>query len=176
MKIEFLENIRRKDPAARGYLEIILCYPGVHALFLHRVAHFLYCLSIPVLPRLVAHFSRILTGIEIHPAVRIGKNLFIDHGFGVVIGATATIGNNVSIYQNVTLGGRSVENKKRHPDIGDNVIIGAGANILGPINIGAGAKIGANSTVIHNVAKGQIIVASVSKELAQEVDDIEYYI
>ena len=133
---EFLDNIKKKDPAANGYLEIILCYPGVHAIFFHRIAHFLHGLKIPVLPRFVAHISRILTGIEIHPAVKIGKNFFIDHGFGVVIGETAVIGNNVTMYQGVTLGGRSLEHIKRHPTIEDDVVIGAGAKIIGNIVIG----------------------------------------
>lgn len=174
MKIEFFENIKQKDPAAKNYLEIILCYPGVHAVLLHKIAFFLYKFSTPILPRLISHISRIITGIEIHPAVKIGKNLFIDHGFGVVIGATAEIGDNVTIYQNVTLGGRSIKNTKRHPTIKDGVIIGSGANILGPITIGKNARIGANATVIKDVKKGAIIIAEISKEL--DKSDIEYYI
>lgn len=174
---EFLDNIKKKDPSAKNYLEIILCYPGVHAVFLHRIVHFLYNLQIPVLPRFIAHISRILTGIEIHPAVKIGKNFFIDHGFGVVIGETAVIGNNVTIYQGVTLGGRSVENIKRHPTIEDDVVIGAGAKIIGNIVIGKGAKIGPAAVVINDLASEKIMVASIAKELKRmEGSVLEYYI
>jgi serine O-acetyltransferase len=122
-------------------------------------------LGIPVLPRFVAHVSRILTGIEIHPKVKIGKNLFIDHGFGVVIGETCEIGNNVTIYQGVTLGGRSVKKVKRHPTICDDVVIGAGAKILGPILIGKGAKIGAGAIVIKDLESNKVMVADVAKEI-----------
>ena len=160
IKIEFFENIKKNDPAAKSYLEIILCYPGVHAVFFHRIA-----LGVPVLPRFVAHVSRILTGIEIHPKVKIGKNLFIDHGFGVVIGETCEIGNNVTIYQGVTLGGRSVKRVKRHPTICDDVVIGAGAKILGPILIGKGAKIGAGAIVIKDLESNKVMVADVAKEM-----------
>ena len=174
---EFLDNIKKKDPSAKSYLEIILCYPGVHAIFLHRIAHFLYNLKIPVLPRFIAHISRILTGIEIHPAVKIGKNFFIDHGFGVVIGETAIIGNNVTMYQGVTLGGRSIENIKRHPTIEDDVVIGAGAKIIGNIVIGRGAKIGPAAVVINDLASEKVVVASVAKELKRmEGGILEYYI
>ena len=174
---EFLDNIKKNDPAARSYLEIILCYPGVHAIFFHRIAHFLHNLQIPVLPRFIAHISRILTGIEIHPAVKIGKNFFIDHGFGVVIGETAVIGNNVTMYQGVTLGGRSIKNIKRHPTIEDDVVIGAGAKIIGNIVIGKGAKIGPAAVVINNLASEKVVVASVAKELRHiENGVMEYYI
>jgi len=166
MKIEFLENIKKNDPAAKSYLEIILCYPGVHAVFFHRIAHFLEGLGVPVLPRFIAHVSRALTGIEIHPKVKIGKNLFIDHGFGVVIGETCEIGNNVTIYQGVTLGGRSVKKVKRHPTICDDVVIGAGAKILGPIMIGKGAKIGAGAIVIKDLESNKVMVADVAKEMS----------
>jgi len=171
-----LKNIKKKDPTARSYVEIILCYPGINAIFGHKIAHFLYKLSIPILPRLISHISRIITGIEIHPAAKIGKNLFIDHGFGVVIGTTTEIGNNVLIYQNVTLGGRSTQNIKRHPTIKDGVIIGSGANILGPITIGKNARICANSTVIKDVKDGAIIIAEICKELDKRDYEIEYYI
>ncbi len=174
---EFLDNIKKKDPSAKSYLEIILCYPGVHAIFLHRIAHFLYNLKIPVLPRFIAHISRILTGIEIHPAVKIGKNFFIDHGFGVVIGETAVIGNNVTMYHGVTLGGRTMENIKRHPTIEDDVIIGSGAKIIGNIVIGKGAKIGPAAVVINNLASNATVVAQTAKELtAAEKGWVEYYI
>ena len=166
MKIEFLENIKKNDPAAKSYLEIILCYPGVHAVFFHRIAYFLEGLGVPVLPRFISHVSRVLTGIEIHPKVKIGKNLFIDHGFGVVIGETCKIGNNVTIYQGVTLGGRSVKRVKRHPTICDDVVIGAGVKILGPILIGKGAKIGAGAIVIKDLESNKVMVADVAKEMS----------
>ena len=173
----FLDNIKQKDPAAKSYLEIILCYPGLHAIIFHRIAHFLHGLGIPVLPRFVAHISRFLTGIEIHPAVKIGKNCFIDHGFGVVIGETAIIGDNVTIYQGVTLGGRSIANIKRHPTIEDDVVIGAGAKIIGNIIIGKGAKIGPAAVVINDLASEKVMVASIAKELKRSENGItEYYI
>ena len=167
MRIEFFENIKKKDPAAKSYLEIALCYPGVHAVFFHRFAHFLAQIQVPILPRFIAHISRILTGIEIHPQAKIGKNLFIDHGFGVVIGETCEIGDNVTIYQGVTLGGRSSKKVKRHPTIGDDVVIGAGAKILGPIKIGSGAKIGAGAIVIQDLDDNKVMVAEVAKELGR---------
>lgn len=174
---EFFDNIKKNDPAANSYLEIILCYPGVHAIALHRVAHFLYNKKIPVLPRFISHISRFLTAIEIHPAVKIGKNCFIDHGCGVVIGETAIIGNNVTIYQGVTLGGRSTENIKRHPTIEDDVVIGAGAKIIGNIIIGKGAKIGPAAVVINDLASEKIVVAHIAKELKRvEKNVVEYYI
>lgn len=176
MKIEFLENIKQNDPAAKNYLEIILCYPGVHAVFFHRIAHFLEKLGVPVFPRLVAHLSRVLTGIEIHPKVKIGKNLFIDHGFGVVIGETCEIGNNVTIYQGVTLGGRSTKKVKRHPTIRDEVVIGAGAKILGPIVIGKGAKIGAGAIVIRDLESKKIMVADTAKEMKFVEYELEYHL
>jgi serine O-acetyltransferase len=176
MKINFLENIKKNDPAAKSYLEIILCYPGVHAMFFHRVAHALQKAQIPLLPRLIAHISRILTGIEIHPAAKIGKNFFIDHGFGVVIGETCEIGDNVTIYQGVTLGGRSTQKIKRHPTICDNVVIGAGAKILGPIVIGKGAKIGAGAIVIKDLESNKVMVADTAKEMKAVKYDLEYYL
>lgn len=165
MKIEFLENIKNKDPSAKNYLEIILCYPGVHAIFLHRLNHVLAKLNIPILPRFIANLNRFFTGIEIHPKAIIGKNCFIDHGLGVVIGETAIIGNNVTIYQGVTLGGRSLQKIKRHPTIQDNVIIGAGAKILGPVVIGAGSKIGAGAIIIEDIEAKSIMVAKTAEEI-----------
>ena len=176
MKIEFFENIKKKDPAAKSYLEIALCYPGVHAVFFHRISHFLDQIGIPIFPRLIAHLSRILTGIEIHPKVRLGKNLFIDHGFGVVIGETTVIGDNVTIYQGVTLGGRSIAKTKRHPTIGNNVIIGAGAKILGNITIGSGAKIGPGAIVITDLGQDKVMIAATAKEVKKEKFEIDYYI
>jgi len=174
MKIEFLETIKKRDPAAKNYLEIILCYPGVHAIFFHRISNFLAKFHIPLLPRFIANISRILTGIEIHPDAKIGKNFFIDHGSGVVIGETAAIGDNVTLYHGVTLGGRGVGKGKRHPTIGDSVVIGAGAKILGPIVIGKNARIGANAIVISDISDGKTVVAAAAKETKAE--EIEYYI
>jgi serine O-acetyltransferase len=176
MKIEFLENIKRKDPAAKNYLEILLCYPGVHAIFFHRISHFLENLNVPILPRAIAHISRLLTGIEIHPKVKIGKNFFIDHGFGVVIGETAEIGDNVTIYQGVTLGGRSIAKIKRHPTIKNDVTIGAGAKILGPITIGNGAKIGPGSIIIEDLEMNKVMVAETAKEVRSKKHELDYYI
>lgn len=152
MKVQgFFNNIKSKDPAARNNIEILLFYPGVHAVFFYNVAHRLYKFKLYFVAKLVAHISRFLTGIEIHPAAKIGKNLFIDHGMGVVIGETAEIGDNVTIYQGVTLGGTGKHKGKRHPTIGNNVVIGAGAKVLGPIVIAEGCKIGAGSVVLRDV-------------------------
>ncbi len=153
---------RSRDPAARGVstLEILLTWPGVHALLAHRVAHTLHCTRVPVLPRLIAALSRTLTGIEIHPAAQIGEGLFIDHGMGVVIGETAVLGDNVTLYQGVTLGGTGFATGKRHPTVQDNVTIGSGAKLLGPITVGHGSKIGANSVVIHDVPPNSTVVGN----------------
>ncbi len=151
-----------RDPAARdvGRLEILALWPGVHALLAHRVAHALHSLGIPVLPRLIATVARSVTGIEIHPAARIGAGFFIDHGMGVVIGETAEIGNEVTLYQGVTLGGTGFATGKRHPTVQDNVTIGSGAKLLGPITVGHGSKIGANSVVIHDVPPNSTVVGN----------------
>ena len=146
-----IEAIFQRDPAAKNLLEVILCYPGFHAILLHRIAHFFYKKGLVVLPRLISQFNRFITGIEIHPGARIGEGVFIDHGMGVVIGETAEIGNNVTIYQGSTLGGTGKEKGKRHPTVRDNAIIGTGANVLGPIEIGEGARIGAGSVVLQSV-------------------------
>jgi serine O-acetyltransferase len=151
-----------RDPAARevGSLEILAAWPGVHGLLAHRVAHALYEAEVPVLPRLIAAVARSITGIEIHPAASIGNGFFIDHGMGVVIGETATIGDNVTLYQGVTLGGTGFATGKRHPTVEDNVTIGSGAKLLGPITVGHGAKIGANSVVIHDVPPNSTVVGN----------------
>jgi serine O-acetyltransferase len=153
---------RDRDPAAReaSSAEILAVWPGVHALLAHRVAHVLESAGLPVLPRALAHTARIATGIEIHPAARIGEGLFVDHGSGVVIGETAEIGTNVTIYQGVTLGGTGFSTGKRHPTVEDNVTIGAGAQLLGPITVGHGAKIGANAVVIHDVPPNATVVGN----------------
>jgi serine O-acetyltransferase len=153
---------RDRDPAARGVApaEILATWPGIHALLAHRVAHALKLAGVPVLPRMIAMLTRALTGIEIHPAASIGAGLFIDHGAGVVIGETAIVGNDVTLYQGVTLGGTGFATGKRHPTVQDNVTIGSGAKLLGPITIGHGAKIGANSVVITDVPPNSTVVGN----------------
>lgn len=153
-----IQVIFERDPAARNVLEIILCYPGFHAILLHRIAHFFWRKGFKLLARIISQFNRFLTGIEIHPGARIGEGLFIDHGMGVVIGETAEIGNNVTLYQGVTLGGTGKEKGKRHPTIGNNVVIGAGAKVLGNICIGDNVKIGAGSVVLRDVPANCTVV------------------
>lgn len=153
-----MDTIFREDPAARSILEIFLCYPGFHAILLHRLAHRLYGAGVPLLARMMSQFSRWMTGIEIHPGAVIGRRFFIDHGMGVVIGETAEIGDDVLIYQGVTLGGTGKEKGKRHPTIGNNVVIGTGAKVLGNIVIGDHVKIGAGSVVIHPVPPHSTVV------------------
>jgi serine O-acetyltransferase len=157
-----LQAARTRDPAARGVgqLELIATWPGIHALIAHRIAHALDAAGVPLLPRLISMVTRMLTGIEIHPAAQIGSGLFIDHGTGVVIGETADIGNDVTLYQGVTLGGTGFATGKRHPTVQDNVTIGSGAKLLGPITIGHGAKIGANSVVITDVPPHSTVVGN----------------
>ncbi|EGT2191301.1 serine O-acetyltransferase EpsC [Clostridium perfringens] len=153
-----IENVMKNDPAARTKLEVLLIYQSIHVLIFYRIAHGLYKIKLFFLARLISQLGRFFTGIEIHPGAKIGKGLFIDHGMGVVIGETAEIGDNVTIYHGVTLGGTGKDKGKRHPTIGNDVIIGCGAKILGPISIGDGAKIGANSVVLKNVPKGKTAV------------------
>lgn len=148
----------KRDPAARNWLEVLVCYPGLHALFLHRFAHWLYCIGIPFFPRFVSHIARFLTGIEIHPGARIGKGVFIDHGMGVVIGETAIVGDYSIIYQGVTLGGTGKESGKRHPTLGENVVVGGGAKVLGNIQIGNDVRIGAGSVVLKDVPSNCTVV------------------
>lgn len=153
-----IKTIKEKDPAAKSTLEIVLLYQGFHALILHRLAHKLYKLKVPFLPRLISQFSRFITGIEIHPGATIGKNFFIDHGMGVVIGETAIIGDNCLVYQGVTLGGTGKEKGKRHPTIGNNVTLGAGAILLGNITIGDNSNVGAGSVVIKSAKENSTLV------------------
>jgi len=155
---EQLDTIFNEDPAAKSALEIILCYPGFHAVVWHRLAHRLYRAGVPLLPRVLSQFSRFFTGIEIHPGAKIGRRFFIDHGMGVVIGETAEIGDDVLIYQGVTLGGTGNEKGKRHPTIGNHVVIGTGAKVLGSISIGNNVKIGAGSVVVHPVPDNSTVV------------------
>tara|TARA_B100000131_G_scaffold312996_1_gene347803 strand:+ start:448 stop:1188 length:741 start_codon:yes stop_codon:yes gene_type:complete len=153
-----IKIIRERDPAARGILEIILCYPGFQAIVIHRVTHRLWRLKLPIIPRILSQFSRHFTGIEIHPGAKIGKKVFIDHGMGVVIGETAEIGNNCLLYQGVTLGGTGKSHGKRHPTLEENVVIGAGAKVLGSIIIGANTRIGAGSVVVRSVEGNSTVV------------------
>jgi serine O-acetyltransferase len=156
--VEGIDAIRARDPAARSRLEVALCYPGLHAVVLHRASHRLWTWGLRLPARMLSHLARLLTGIEIHPAARIGRRLVIDHGDGVVIGETAEIGDDVLMYHQVTLGGTSLAGGKRHPTIGDKVILGAGAKILGPIVVGEGARVGANAVVLSDVPSGQTVV------------------
>lgn len=155
---EDIQTVLRKDPAARGFFEVVLCYPGLHALWIHRMANFLWRHGLYLVGRFVSHLGRFLTGIEIHPGARIGRRFFIDHGAGVVIGETTEIGDDVLLYQGVVLGGVSLNKEKRHPTIGNNVMIGAGTIVLGPISIGNGAKIGAASLVVRDVPSNSVAV------------------
>ena len=162
-----VEIIKERDPAARGILEIFLCYPGFQSIVIHRFTHKLWQLNIPLIPRFLSHINRLMTGIEIHPGAKIGKRVFIDHGMGVVIGETAEIGNDVTIYHGVTLGGispnedsASQKEKKRHPTLEDKVTVGSGAQILGPITIGQNSKVGSNSVVTTNVDPNRSVIGN----------------
>jgi len=176
---EDIKSAMDKDPAAKSMLEIVLCYPGVHALWFYRIAHFLYNRKMHVIARLVSHFARFITGVEIHPGANIGRRVFIDHGMGVVIGETSEIGDDSLIYKGVVLGGTSLERGKRHPTLGKNVVVGSNACILGPIKIGDGAKIGSGSVVIKNVPMGATVVGVpgkiVEKKIAEKLElDFEH--
>ena len=155
---ELLDSYLKYDPAAKSILEVLLFYPGIKALLLHRIAHTLYQLGVPLLPRMLSEIGRFLTGIEIHPGAQIGQNVIIDHGMGIVIGETAIVGNSVILYQGVTLGGVSTKKEKRHPTLEDEVIVGAGAKVLGNIVIGKASRIGANSVVLKDVPPGSTVV------------------
>ena len=150
--------IKERDPAAKGLWEIIFCYPGFQALVMHRVSHRLWRYKLPLFPRLISHLTRFLTGIEIHPGAKIGQGVFIDHGMGVVIGETSKIGNRCLLYQGVTLGGTGKERGKRHPTLENNVVVGAGAKVLGDIRIGTNTRIGAGSVVVKNVESNSTVV------------------
>ena len=176
----FLESIIKRDPAARNKIDVILAYPGVKAVFFHFIAHKLWELKIYLIARIISQFSRFLTGIEIHPAAKIGKNLFIDHGMGVVIGETSEISDNVTIYHGVTLGGISPAenskeqvNVKRHPTIKDNCIIGSGAQILGPVVLEKNARIGANTVILKNVPENGTMVGNPARNINknQKIDE-----
>ena len=167
---EFLDSIKSRDPAAKSILSIILTYPGVKAVFFHKIAHFFYVAGFDLIARIISQTTRFFTGIEIHPGAKIGKNLFIDHGMGVVIGETSDIGNNVTIYHAVTRGGISPSinsneqrNEKRHPTIGDDVVIGSGAQIIGPVKIGNTSRIAANAVVVNDVPENSTMVGIPAK-------------
>ena len=160
-----------RDPAARNWLEVLLCYPGFHALCLHRLAHWLYRRKINLIPRLISHIGRFLSGIEIHPGAQIGEGVFIDHGMGVVIGETAIVGDYTLIYQGVTLGGTGKESGKRHPTIGNNVVVGAGASVLGNIQIGDRVRVGAGSVVLRDVPSCCTVVGIPSRPVSRKQDD-----
>ena len=178
----FLESIINRDPAAKTKLSIILTYPGVKAVFFHRIANFFSIAKFDLIARIISQFSRFLTGIEIHPKAKIGENLFIDHGMGVVIGETSEIGNNVTIYHMVTLGGvsPSIEsnqqrNVKRHPTLMDNVVVGSGAQILGPVVVGKNAKVGANAVVTKDVPENAVMVGIPAKNVGTATEEFKPY-
>ena len=155
---EDIQSVFARDPAARTTWEVVTCYPGLHAIYIHKLAHWYWTHGLRWFGRLTSHFGRLFTGIEIHPGATIGRRFFIDHGMGVVIGETAEIGDDVTIYHGVTLGGTSWNKGKRHPTLGDGVVVGAGAKILGPIVVGNGAKVGSNAVVVKNVPPGATVV------------------
>ena len=178
----FLESIINRDPAAKSKVSVILTYPGVKAVFFHQIAHFFSVAKFDLVARIISQFSRFLTGIEIHPKAKIGKNLFIDHGMGVVIGETSEIGDNVTIYHMVTLGGispsidsDSQRNLKRHPTLKDNVVIGSGAQVLGPVIVGENAKVGANAVVTKDVPENAVMVGIPAKNVGTTTEEFKPY-
>lgn len=174
---EDVRTIKERDPAAKNAVEVFLCYPGLHAIWLHRTAHILYQRKWFTTARLVSHFSRWFTGIEIHPGATIGRRLFIDHGMGVVIGETTEIGEDCLIYKGVVLGGTTLEKKKRHPTLGNRVIIGSNSTVLGAIDIGDGARIGSGSVVVKPVPAGATVVgvpARIVESLTPEKEDLDF--
>jgi serine O-acetyltransferase len=173
---EDISTILARDPAARHWGEVVLCYPGFHAVLLHRLAHCLWKIQLKLLARIVSHCNRCFTGIEIHPAAKLGRRLFIDHGMGVVIGETASIGDDVLIYHGVTLGGvGGSKGALRHPQIGDGVMIGSGAKLLGHITVGNGAQIGANAVVTRNVP-ANVVMLGIPARVARIDEAVEYFI
>ena len=175
--MKYLKSIMARDPASHSQIQVFFCYPCVHALISHRINHFLYKIKLKFLARLLSQISRFFTHIEIHPGAKIGKNLLIDHGSGVVIGETAIIGNNCTIYQGVTLGGTGKEQGKRHPTLKDNVFVGSGAKILGNITIGNNVKIGANSVVLKDVPDNTTVVgvpAKIVRYNSKQFDNIDF--
>ncbi len=176
---EDMQAVRERDPAARSNIEILTCYPGLHALWFHRAAGALWTRQVPVAPRLLSQVGRLLTGIEIHPGAALGDRLFIDHGAGVVIGETAEVGENVTIYQGVTLGGTGKQTGKRHPTVGNNVVIGAGSLLLGSIRVGDNVRVGAGSVVVQNVPSNTTVVGNPGRPVIMDgtkvgIPDIDY--
>ncbi len=174
---EDIRTIKERDPAAKNYLEIFLCYPGLHAIWLHRIAHFLYEEGWFTTARLISHFNRAFTGIEIHPGAKIGRRFFIDHGMGVVIGETSEIGDDCLIYKGVVLGGTTLERKKRHPTLGNRVIIGSNSTVLGAITVGDGARIGSGSVVVKPVPAGATVVGvpgRIVESWTSEKEDLDF--
>lgn len=174
---EDIRTIKERDPAAKSYVEIFLCYPGLHAIWLHRIAHSLYLSKWYTIARLISHFSRGVTGIEIHPGAKIGRRLFIDHGMGVVMGETTEIGDDCLIYKGVVLGGTTLEKKKRHPTLGNRVIIGSNSTVLGAIAIGDGARIGSGSVVVKPVPSGATVVgvpARIVESITPEKEELDF--
>ncbi|MBU6270377.1 MAG: serine O-acetyltransferase [Betaproteobacteria bacterium] len=167
---EDIATVMEKDPAARSRLEVLLCYPGVHALFIHRIAHGFWRAGLVLPARWLSHLARFLTGIEVHPGAIVGRRVFIDHGMGVVVGETAVIGDDCTIYQGVTLGGTALNRAKRHPTLGRGVVVGAGAKVLGPFTVGDGARIGSNSVVIKEVPAGATAVGTPARIILEEDD------
>ncbi|MGL5380660.1 serine O-acetyltransferase EpsC [Clostridium sp.] len=167
-----IENIMKNDPAARSKIEVFLLYPTIHVMIAHRVSHYFYRHKRFFIARLISQIARFMTGIEIHPGATIGKGLFIDHGMGVVIGETAEIGDNVTLYHGVTLGGTGKDKGKRHPTVKDGAIIGAGSKILGPITLGENSKVGANTVVLKDVPAGATAVGCAGKNIIKELCDI----
>lgn len=165
---EDIDTVMARDPAARSRLEVALCYPGLHALVFHRLAHAAWKNGWPVLGRFLSHLGRLFTGIEIHPGATIGRRVFIDHGMGVVIGETSEVGDDVTLYQGVTLGGTSLDKGKRHPTLQEGVIVGAGAKILGPLVVGAHARVGSNAVVLKPVPAGATVVGIPAREAARQ--------
>ncbi len=170
---EDIQSVFHRDPAARNAFEVLTCYPGMHAIWLHRFAHILWRTGWKWPARVVSNFGRWMTGIEIHPGARIGRRFFIDHGMGIVIGETAEIGNDVTLYQGVTLGGTSWNAGKRHPTLEDGVVVGAGAKVLGPFTVGAGAKIGSNAVVTKAVPAGATAVGIPGRIIVKSDDEVE---
>lgn len=168
-----IDNVRENDPVRPSRIEVLLCYPGIWAVINHRIAHFLYNKGHKLLARIISQVSRFLTGIEIHPGAKIGKGLFIDHGMGVVIGETAEVGDYVTIFHGTTLGGTGKDRGKRHPTVGNNVLIGAGAKLLGPINVGDNAKIGAGAVVLRDIPHGATAVGVPAKVVPSNSKVIE---
>lgn len=168
---EDIKTIYKKDPAASNLFEVLLCYPGLHALLAHRVSHKLYEWKVPVIPRFISFIMRFLTGIDMHPGAKIGRRFFIDHGMGVVIGETTIVGDDVLLYQGVTLGGTSSKPEKRHPTLGNGVIVGAGAKVLGNITIGDHSRVGAGSVVINDVPENATVVGVPGRVVLQKTFD-----